>query len=64
MSKFNCDDCVCEEANGFKSSETMNCSYCKAWAEKTISYNEEERTEWILKSEDVNSGLVESKLFK
>ncbi|HEY9061406.1 MAG TPA: U32 family peptidase [Pseudobacteroides sp.] len=62
--KFVCDEFTCEGSEISKPSGITKCSYCKTWAEKAISFNDEERKKWLLKTDSVNSGLVESKIFE
>jgi collagenase-like PrtC family protease len=42
---------------------TQVCSYCKHWAQKAISYDQAEVTEWLRKAESVFDGLTTSRIF-
>ncbi len=63
ISKFVCDEHLCEECDTENSNSGAYCSYCKSWAQKAITYNNDERKKWIKESESIKVNLVDSKFF-
>lgn len=60
--EYSCDKCICG-ANDDTNDGFARCTYCKSWAEKAVSCNEEERQAWITLADTVLGDLRRSRFF-
>lgn len=58
-----CDDIGWKETKETNERDVKTCSYCRHWAEKAITFDQEEMAAWICRSEDFLKSISESRTF-
>lgn len=69
INRYDCYDYICDDMGWINARESneepieKKCSYCKNWAKKAISVKEEDRLNWVDKSDSFLMDLKKSKIF-
>lgn len=65
VSHYDCNKKVCDwtDAKTAPDSNSLECAYCKHWADKVITSNQEQVAQWLTKSRGIYNALCDSKLF-
>ena len=69
VKKYDCDKKICtaiikNDIYEKDYSKSYTCDYCKVWGDKVITFNQEERTQWLQNNVKFNDNLKKSLIFK
>lgn len=60
---YSCDEKICVGNSDAVEGFSENCTYCKTWAAKAISFNKEEIVDWKLNADSLLESMKTSKMF-